>query len=184
MEKRSDCFVGVRVCACAGGQRRWEKENLPWKEHSHAGGGAGRAGAGQAGQEVLGCPRAKAATVLASDAQPRSRVRLAKSWGLGRGNTDQGQPTGGWGAEKKNRGGSSIGIVFEKQNKKQCRAQNSGFLLPDFCVYCFTELFRCAELQPSELLGLTERRRPCCPAWHPTTPRPRAPSVMKQETPL
>lgn len=59
--------------------------------------------------------------------------------------------------------GQLICIVFEKETEQ---STNSGFLFPDFCVYCFTEVFTSAEVQPSKSQGGRASMGPAAP-WHP-----------------
>lgn len=59
--------------------------------------------------------------------------------------------------------GHLICIVFEKETEQ---STNSGFLFPDFCVYCFTEVFTSAKVQPSKSQGGRASMGPAAP-WHP-----------------
>lgn len=174
MEKRSDHSIGVRVCG-----RAWRpQEKISPLEGTTRHGVGGRKGcAGGGGRQDERSSGASVGWGWDRDRRrPRHRrlmfspgtsVKLAKSWEPGRGTTlTEGVQLGGSGGKKKKDRGRVIrSASFLK--KKQNRAQNSGFLLPDFCVYCFTELFLCADLHPCHPLAPRGRGPRDAACWGP-----------------
>lgn len=118
---------------------------------SRVGGPPGARGAGVG-------PRQKAAQ--ATDGQKDAQLNkgceeAGGGWGAGqRDNTAWGH--GVWESEQTAGQGQLICSALNK--RKQSRTQNSGELLLDFCVYCFTELFHPSDCQA----GRTDTD-PLCP---------------------
>lgn len=98
-----------------------------------------------------------------TDAQLRRSVKLAESWKPGGGGGTTLTEDIAFGDQKRVGQGHLICIVFEKETEQ---STNSGFLFPDFCVYCFTEVFTSAEVQPSKSQGGRVSMGPTAP-WHP-----------------
>ena len=97
----------------------------------------GEGGAGQSGH------------VTGDRCSEQEGARLAQSWEPGRGQLTENTESG---SQKGEQGSRPTCILF-KRNKR--RAQNPAFRLPEFCVYCFTEVFAWAARQPSRSGGRT-----------------------------